>query len=253
MVRRRSSSKERSVNRCQIGGPHPDAMTHRDPVDGNQGVAVLLDTGDRRRVASPVDVGEAIGGRPSGIEGRGVSDGVEMGHDFRRVVGRELRSDVGQAVEPTPNPDGSLEDRLHRIDHPRGAVGGDCRRGALPSSDHVAEELGPADLGLFVPHRQVEQVLGPLGSVTDETYQRKRQGHPGGGSGLGRRCNGWTCSWTPIPGSGRHLGRGGGPERPGVVFRARGPARRGPAPAAGQPRSENYSFVVTTEAQGPVD
>lgn len=61
LVGRRSSSK----HRCQIGGPYPDAMTHRDPVDRNQGVAVLFDTGDRGGVTSPVGVGEAIGGGSS--------------------------------------------------------------------------------------------------------------------------------------------------------------------------------------------
>jgi len=70
----------------EVSGADPDAMTHRHPMDRKQGLPVVFEAGDGCREPSPVGGREAVRGRSRGIEGGGLPDRPDVGHDLSGLV-----------------------------------------------------------------------------------------------------------------------------------------------------------------------
>jgi hypothetical protein len=95
LVRRRSSTKLRSV-----GGAYPDAVAHRHPVDGQQGVEVLGEAGHRRGIGPAVGIDKPIGGGPGRIQRRGIPHGINVRQHLAGGLVGELGADVARSVKP---------------------------------------------------------------------------------------------------------------------------------------------------------
>jgi hypothetical protein len=76
LVRRRSSIKGPLG---EIGGTHPDAVADRDPVDGQHGLQVVGEAGDRGGVVADEGAGEPVGGGAGGIQGGRVAYRGDVG------------------------------------------------------------------------------------------------------------------------------------------------------------------------------
>jgi len=146
----------------EVGGPHPDAMAHRNPMYSQQRLAVIGEARHRGGKLASIGVLEAVGGCSGGIQGGGVPDRVDVVHDLCGLVVGELGPDVGQAVEPAADAHRSWEHDLDGLDHPRSPVGGDRGGKAHAPLDQVPEQSRPGGLGLLVADGQVQEVLPAL-------------------------------------------------------------------------------------------